>query len=220
LLLYPVLFEPLLRVREQSLGWSFGFALLTLFIAICAWLIVKNRGVTAAGPVIQTATEAPGLKPILAWIGLSFVPSGLLVAVTAHLSTDVAAAPFLWVIPLALFLLTFVLIFKEKPVISVAGLSPFLPILAGGLLLTSSWSLYFFLAILIHCALFFVATLICHGRLYALRPKAEHLTAFYLWMSFGGVLGGFLPDCWHPCCLAGCLNIPFWSQPRFSLCRA
>lgn len=189
LLLYPVLFEPLLRVRVQSLGWSAGFVLLTAFIAICA-LLIRNRGGERAAEIQE---KAPAIAPrtILGWIMLSFIPSGLLVAVTAHLSTDVAAAPFLWVMPLALFLLTFVLIFRERPLLPIMALERILPILAGGLVLFSYFGSHMFVVVLVvHCAFFFVATVICHNRLYMARPVAEHLTAFYLWMSFGGVLGG------------------------------
>lgn len=190
LLLYPVLIEPLLPLKAQSMGWTYGFAALILFIAIAAYFVRGTAG-EADRSRHTPLTAAPALRMILAWIGLSFVPSGLLVAVTAHLSTDVAAAPFLWVIPLALFLLTFVLLFQDRPLVPMGILIRVLPILAAGLILfTYFGSIRFVLVFLVHVGFFFAATLVCHHRLYTLRPAAEHLTSFYLWMSFGGVLGG------------------------------
>lgn len=189
LLLYPVLIEPLLPVKAQSLGWALGFGMLIALIALAA-LTIRHAGATRAAPHGST-TPKPPLASVVKWIALSFIPSGLLVAVTAHISTDVAAAPFLWVIPLALFLLTFVLIFRDRPLLPMAAIERLLPILAGGMVLFSYFgNSLFVLVLLVHIGFFFAATLVCHNRLYAARPDAENLTAFYLWMSFGGVLGG------------------------------
>lgn len=189
LLLYPVLFEPLLSVKAQSAAWSMGFVLLMGSIALAAGLIRNADGAVQARS--QAATPPPSAGAILGWVALAFIPSGLLVAVTAHISTDVAAAPFLWVIPLALFLLTFVLIFRDRPLMPMRFLERILPIMAGGLVLFSYFGSHMFVVlILVHTGFFFVAALVCHDRLYAARPAPEHLTAFYLWMSVGGVLGG------------------------------
>ena len=120
------------------------------------------------------------------------MPSGLLVAVTAHISVDVAAAPFLWVISLALFLLTFVITFRRRPIVTVSSLSKLLPYL-GGVAVVSIVAhslLPIWANLSIHLVFFLVAALFCHARLFELRPPASRLTAFYLWMSFGGVLGG------------------------------
>ena len=189
LLLYPVLIEPLLPVKAQSLGWALGFGMLIALIALAA-LTIRHAGATRAAAHSST-TPKPPLASVVKWIALSFIPSGLLVAVTAHISTDVAAAPFLWVIPLALFLLTFVLIFRDRPLLPMTAIERLLPILAGGMVLFSYFgNSLFVLVLLVHIGFFFAATLVCHNRLYAARPDAENLTAFYLWMSFGGVLGG------------------------------
>jgi hypothetical protein len=189
LLLYPVLIEPLLPVKAQSIGWAIGYTILIALISL-AIVSIRHAGPTRA-ETIEAATPAPNARTILGWIALSFVPSGLLVAVTAHISTDVAAAPFLWVMPLALFLLTFVLIFRDKPLIPIRFVERILPILAAGLLLFSYFGAHMFVAVLlVHTGFFLAATLVCHSRLYASRPEAAYLTSFYLWMSFGGVLGG------------------------------
>lgn len=121
----------------------------------------------------------------------SAVPSGLLVAFTTHLSTDIAAAPFLWVIPLALFLLTFVLVFCEKPYVSPALLVRVQPLLVSITILTLMGTMFdWWQSSLVAFSSFLVTTLVAHRALYEDRPAASHLTEFYLWMSFGGVLGG------------------------------
>jgi hypothetical protein len=195
LLLYPVLFEPLLRLQSQSLAWSLGFGVLMVLIALSAYLIqhaaARHDAAMALPANDNIAEQAPGWGRIAGWITLSFIPSGLLVAVTAHISTDVAAAPFLWVVPLALFLLTFVLIFRDKPLVPMVAMERLLPLLATSLVLFAYLGAHMFvMALVLNIAFFFVATLVCHDQLYRQRPSARYLTHFYLWMSFGGVLGG------------------------------
>jgi hypothetical protein len=191
LILYIAALEPLLTVPQQSMAWTGGFALLGGLIALCAFLA------SADGPHLETParTVLPGRVDRamrLRWTGLAAVPSGLLVAVTAHVSMDIAAAPFLWVIPLALFLLTFVLAFARKPMFTVATLSAIVPLLAafvfalpviGGYL--PVWAV-----LAGHLAFFFFAALLSHSVLVSLRPASSELTAFYFWMSLGGVIGG------------------------------
>jgi hypothetical protein len=128
----------------------------------------------------------------LSWVGLAAVPSGLLVAVTAHVSTDVAAVPLLWVIPLALYLLTFVIVFARRPIIPhrlVVAIQPFF-ILAIVVLLVFEPVKAIVGQIAIHLAVFFVLALMCHGELARRRPPARSLTSFYMWMSAGGMIGG------------------------------
>ena len=195
LILYPILFEPLLRLKNQSTAWSFGFGVLIVLIAGAAYLLAQNapKATESAVTVQDDAEAAPDLKQIFRWILLSAIPSGLLVAVTAHLSTDVAAVPFLWVVPLSLFLLTFVLIFRDSPLMPMGLISRVLPLLAVATVYFSVASgAFFLLAIILHCLFFFAAALQCHHALYQLRPKASRLTQFYLYMSLGGVIGGLL----------------------------
>jgi predicted O-methyltransferase YrrM len=128
----------------------------------------------------------------LVWIALAAIPSGLVVAVTAHITTDVAAAPFLWIVPLALYLLTFVVLFRDSPWISheaAAKLAPFAvaPLALG--ILDGSPSLWL-VTILVNLAALFLLALVCHGEAYRRRPPPARLTEFYLWLSLGGVLGG------------------------------
>ena len=120
------------------------------------------------------------------------MPSGLLVAFTSYVTTDIASAPFLWVIPLAMFLGTFILVFRETPLIPHQWMLYAQPLLTlvviFGLAMVgnSGWTV----ATLGGTLAFFVATMVCHRELFERRPASRHLTEFYLWMSFGGVLGG------------------------------
>ena len=193
LLLYPVLIEPLLTLKGQTYAWSFGFCVLGALIGLAGVLVSRNLDAKAQRGTadIVDYSPAPTRARMAQWIGLAFVPSGLLVAVTAHVSTDVAASPFLWVIPLALYLATFVVVFRDPMPFDIGSLDRILPIVA------TSLALFLFLgaemlwaSMLVHFGFMTLATLICHARLYALRPNPQHLTTFYLCMSFGGVLGG------------------------------
>ena len=197
LLAYPVLIEPALGLADQASVWSGGFLLLAAGIALCsAAMIAGSRGVTAdiAGVVATSEASAEPVTwtRIASWIGFAFVPSSLLVAFTGYVATDIASAPFLWVTPLAIFLLTFVLVFRERPLVSMKWLllaQPVLFALVIATIVTPSPQNLWTLALL-HTPLFVVTTLVAHKQLYDARPHSAHLTQFYLWMSFGGVLGG------------------------------
>ncbi len=118
LLSYPVLLEPMFTLRTQNLIWTGGYGLLIVLIASCGALLLRSPGLAAADlEVEETDAPAPTWLQRARWIFLAAVPSGLLVAVTAHISTDVAAAPLLWVLPLSLYLLTWVLVFQSRPLI-------------------------------------------------------------------------------------------------------
>lgn len=192
LLLYIVLIEPALTLPQQSLAWTIGYGVLVVLIAGCAAIIAMGPSETSQRHVIGVDAKPVSMRTVGAWIGLGFLPSGLLVAVTSHITTDVAAAPFLWVIPLALFLLTFVLVFRARPLVSVAWLGYVLPILAAPTLLTIliPTGLPVWVPVLLHLGFFLTAALYCHAVLYGMRPSADRLTSFYLFMSLGGVLGG------------------------------
>ena len=187
LLSYPLVLEPFLTVAQQSHLWMAGFVALALLIALCAALVWRSPA-----PAARAALGAISMAQRATWVALAFVPSALLVAVTAHLSTDVAAAPFLWVMPLALFLLTFVLVFRDKALVSDALMLRLQPATIAFLvmLFLYSWRAGTIVAIATHIAAFFIATMVCHAALYRRRPASGHLTEFYVFMSLGGVLGG------------------------------
>ncbi|PTM43019.1 fused MFS/spermidine synthase [Bosea sp. 124] len=192
LIAYPFLVEPFLTLSVQAAAWSWGFGLLLAGIAACAGLGLGRSPSALAGShaaLVQTAIPA---RQKLGWVALAFVPSGLLVAVTAHVSTDVASVPLLWVVPLALFLLTFVIVFQRKPLLRHGWmLHAQLVFLAGFML----WTLFqpklgWGAELALHLGLFFTTAMVAHGELARRRPDAANLTQFYLWMSVGGVLGG------------------------------
>ncbi|MBV9426762.1 MAG: class I SAM-dependent methyltransferase, partial [Bradyrhizobiaceae bacterium] len=110
LISYPLALEPLTRLTDQSRAWSVGFGILILLIAACGLVFVRARAHPQAEG--RAAATPPTFRNALAWMGLAAVPAGLLVAVTAHISTDIGAVPLLWVVPLALYLATFVIVFQ------------------------------------------------------------------------------------------------------------
>ncbi len=193
LIAYPLAIEPFVTLGGQTTAWTAGYYLLILLVAGCGVLMLRSRG---AEPVQADAAAgdraAPTWRDALAWAGLAAVPSGLLIAVTAHISTDVAAVPLLWVAPLALYLLTFVIVFQTRPLIPhriVLAAQPFL-ILALVLIflifpITATLAL-----IALHLAVLFVCAMVSHGELARRRPAPQHLTAFYMWISAGGMIGG------------------------------
>ncbi len=208
LLLYPLIFETTLRLPQQSLGWSIGFVALALLIMASAYVLQ----LTMAGPnlgVIQSRPVAGPTKRLIGeYVWLSFIPSALLVAVTAHISTDIAPAPFLWVFPLALYLLTFVLIFRDQTLVPTKLVAHLVPVLAGVIILSKVVLFNIFLSCALHLGFFLAVALMFHQRLYNLRPPAEHLTQFYLWMSFGGVLGGIFSGLLAPLIFDRILEYP------------
>jgi hypothetical protein len=215
LLSYPLLVEPNLALPAQSQAWSLGLAFVAAGIGVC-WLGYRSH--PAAEPVSHIAAVSPPWTERLRWVAFAFVPSALLLAVTAHITTDLAAAPLFWVIPLALYLLTFIFAFASRPPLPhglMLRLQPFLiiPLVVISAALHSIWLL------LLHLALFFVTAMVCHGELARRRPPVANLTEFYLYVSLGGVLGGIFdaliaptifPDIWeYPLLLAlSCLVRP------------
>jgi spermidine synthase len=189
LLLYPLVIESMLPLRAQAWVWSAGFAGLAILVAIAA--VTAARGAEVR-PAAAATAQAPTLRQRLAWTALAAIPAGLVIAVTAYISTDVAAAPLLWVLPLALYLLTFVAVFRERPWFSHTIVIRLVPFLVAPLAITllGGDREYWLATMLVNLLALFVLALACHGELYARRPAPAHLTEFYLWTSFGGVIGG------------------------------
>jgi hypothetical protein len=188
LIAYPVAVEPFLSLRDQTQMWSIGFAVLTVLIALAGLVVARRPSIEARG----AAAEPVPARDRLAWMALAAIPSGLVIAVTSYLTTDVAAAPFLWVVPLALYLLTFVAVFRDRPWISQAMVVRLVPILMAPLAigLLGGIKIFWFAMIAINLVIFVLLALLCHGDLYRRRPSPTRLTEFYLWISVGGVLGG------------------------------
>jgi spermidine synthase len=212
---YPVLLEPAFTIGEQSRLWLAVYVALAAGVAACG-LVARSassgRPVPVHGdsPAQATARPVPTTRTRLSWMVFAAIPSALLVAVTAHISTNVAAAPFLWTMPLALYLLTFVITFQRRPIIQHLWMRAILPIttavaavsmmvnLPGGIVVETA----------IHLVGFFVAAMVCHGELVARRPDASRLTEFYLVMSFGGILGGAFTTLLAPILFTRVLEYP------------
>jgi SAM-dependent methyltransferase len=192
LLAYPAVVEPLMTLSGQRGLWSGGYGVFVLLVAVLAFVVWRRREDRSTAEPAPLARSAP-----LTWkqrgilVLLAAAPSSLMLGVTTHLSTDVASAPFLWVVPLALYLLTFVIAFASKPVIPV-----WVTLLVQAALVASCVSMLAFrtgfwpVMFAIHIATFFFTALMCHQLLALRRPPPDRLTEFYLLLSLGGVLGG------------------------------
>lgn len=189
LLAYPIVVEPAFTLAGQRYGWSGAYLLFVLVIGTLAVFVSRAHAAAAAPPA--PPTPAPAWRERLTWVALAAIPSSLMLGVTTYITTDVASAPFLWVVPLALYLGTFIIAFQERPAIppeltltlqgaAMAACAAFLPFR----------STFFGLQFFIHLAAFFLTALMCHQRLVARRPDPAHLTEFYLCLSLGGVVGG------------------------------
>jgi hypothetical protein len=201
LLAYPVLVEPVWRVAEQSRWWTAGYGGLVALLALCAFAVWSSAA--RAGPSSKRdRLDAVDVRTVSAggfgrgervrWVLLSFAPSSLLLSVTTYLTTDIAAAPLLWMLPLAVYLLTFVLAFSRTPLVSrrIVGMAVpvavLIPLLSYLVRLPAPAALF----IPVHLLGFLVAALMCHGELAASRPGVARLTEFYLWVGVGGFMGG------------------------------
>jgi spermidine synthase len=212
LLAYPLLLEPTLRISVQSRMWSFGYALLAALTVTCA-VMCWNRPAQAA---IREGTDMePPLQPItritrLRWIALAFVPSSLMLGVTTAMTADVPAIPLFWVVPLALYLLSFVLVFARRQIVAPAVFNRRLPILIlCGLvpgMLQSKLPLPALLVL--YSLLLFSVAMVCHGELAATRPHVNKLTEFYLLISIGGVLGGIFNSIVAPIAFHSVVEFP------------
>ena len=213
LIAYPLLVEPLAGLATQRWAWSAGFVLLALLTAL--------SGLMVGGGAARPAAPAPAipLKRRLHWALLAAVASALLLSTTTHLTTDIMAMPLLWVVPLALYLLSFVIVFSGVGDAATRAAQALAP---PGLVLLGSWAclagggpgvgILFALAGLVLLLLLCVAL---HGTLAQDRPDAAGLTSFYLWMSLGGALGGIF------CALLAPLLFPWpWEHPLLLLAAA
>jgi SAM-dependent methyltransferase len=221
LLGYPTLVEPRLHLQgsswlSQTALWSVGYGLLAVLTALCA-LTLWRKPAAAPAPVAAEAEAAPA--PVeerprwarrLYWIVLAFVPSSLLLGVTTYITTDLAAVPLLWVLPLAIYLLTFILAFGRWPrllhhlVVALA-----LPVtLLVIFLMVSALPERIWVIVLWHFGLLFVLALACHGALARDRPGPRHLTEFYLLISVGGVLGGLFNALVAPLVFSSLIEYP------------
>jgi hypothetical protein len=210
---YPLIVEPTLRLGEQSQLWSVGYSVLAILTAACAaglWWSSSRIATPVEEHVPEPDTPAPSLHDRVRWTALSFAPSSLLLGVTTFVTTDIAAVPLLWVAPLAIYLLTFVLVFSRRTLIPHAAVVRALPIivLPVTMMIGLSTQLSTGLQLFVHLMTFFVAAMACHGELARSRPAAKHLTEFYLFMSIGGALGGLFNALVAPVAFSSVIEYP------------
>ena len=202
LVAYPPLIEPAVSLQVQSYVWSAVYAVFAALCGASAWLAARQPA-ALGNPESDEKTDADGLAPraadYLLWLALSALGSLMLLAVTSHITQNVASVPFIWIVPLVLYLLSFILVFdvgggraKSGWYARAWGL-PLLFVLLGAM----SYALYENLGVMkirytiaLYCAGLFAACMFCHGELAALRPAPRYLTRFYLMVSIGGAAGG------------------------------
>lgn len=211
---YPLLIEPVFTLSQQVTLWTVGYVALATLIGVCAFVTWKNQSWRAWAHFDEAPTapdpSADRLAPASSsadavlerqvtwkqrgtWLVLALIPSSLMLGVTTFLTSDVASFPLLWVIPLGIYLATFILAFAQKLRINRSIITRWTPLvvlpvvvlqsLCGSL--SAHWSVFVF-----NLLAFFLLAMVCHGRLADMRPSSKHLTEFYLWLSVGGVLGG------------------------------
>ena len=191
LLMYPVIVEPSLTLSRQTALWTDGYLALTGVIIVSGCLSALGQPHTVSPAVTRAVTATPGWSLRLRWLVYAALPSSLLLGVTGYVTTDIASFPFLWILPLSLYLLSFVLTFADRRLLDHTFAIKLLPVaitLSGAGFWLGSVSL--FAAAAIAFAAFFVIAMVCNGELARTKPHPDHLTEFYFWLSLGGVIGG------------------------------
>jgi hypothetical protein len=202
LISYPVLIEPHLRLSQQSRWWTIGYiglAVCTAICGVCVWRFARNPAAEAPSP--RASAKSP-VEPLtfgrrLRWVLLAFVPCSLMLSVTTYITSEVVPIPLLWVVPLGIYLLTFILVFARRQLIPHRWMIYAMPVvvvilvtmLARMTLKALSFEVLTW-PIAVHFIGLFVVAMVCHGELAKDRPSVTHLTEFFLWISAGGVLGG------------------------------
>ncbi len=217
LLAYPLVAEPLLSSGSLSRMWAIGYGTFVVLLVAC-WVLVRR---TAPTEVRRTGAEVRSplsWRTRLRWVGFAAVPSGLLLGVTRHISSDVAAMPLLWVVPLALYLGTFIVAFGRRPDRAVRVASRALKLLVVPLTL----SFFGFLSsievgLALHLSVFTAAAMVAHGRLSLDRPGTDRLTDFYLMLSVGGVVGGATAALAAPVIFSSVLEYPVFLVAALAL---
>jgi hypothetical protein len=195
LLSYPVMFEPVFTTRQQAETWSIAYG---AFVLLCGFTAFRSGSTPVVEKEVETAgAKRPGRRLYAMWLLLPACASALLLAVTSHLSQNVAPIPLLWVLPLSVYLFSFILCFeragwyRRNPYIELLGVA-----LAGMAYATLSENAYYELPIKAGIAVFvvglFICCMVCHGELARLKPDPCYLTHFYLTVSAGGAAGGLL----------------------------
>jgi hypothetical protein len=193
LLSYPVFVEPRFTTHGQAYGWSGVFVLFVLICVAVAWQALRATPPQSQATPAQPPTPPPSWIIRIVWTALAACASTLLLAISNHLSSNVAPIPFLWVLPLAVYLLSFILCFEREKVYNRGVFLPLLVVALDGAAYAIyanegnpniAWAVPTFVAAL------FICCMVCHGELARLKPDPRHLTSFYMMLSLGGTLGG------------------------------
>ncbi len=244
LLAYPFAIEPWIATHTQALAWSAGYG---LFVALCIAVVVLSLGATVQAPearktgtdpVFAAAAAGASEPPLrigrqLLWAILAAMGSILLLSVTSHITENIAAVPLLWIVPLSIYLITFILCFDASRWYLRSLVLPLAALALGGM----AWAIADLrythalgLQLGISCAGLFLACMFCHGELARLKPAPRHLTRYYLMVSLGGALGAVLVGVVVPVvlpanfdlalALVGCAALLGWQVRRDGLASA
>lgn len=206
LLSYPFLIEPYIGLYQQFYFWNLSFLVYLLLLCV-VFFSVKYKTL----PMKIHLNETLSLRTSLTWTVYSFIPCSLMLGVTFYISTDIAATPLFWVLPLALYLLSYVITFTKKPIVSQNWLRPKVLLFIVLSLISFIWGaniLPTWVLIIFHLSAFFVLALFCHGELVASRPVASQLTGFYFYLALGGALAGLFNGLIAPHCFNGAYEYP------------
>jgi hypothetical protein len=228
LLSYPLLIERVLTLHEQTRVWTAGYLLLVALTAVCALMLWRAPAADVAQIPTQHASDPITRARGVRWVVLAFVPSSLMLGVTAQITTQVAPIPLLWVIGLSLYLVTLIVAFaRRNPSPAPALVNALPPLVVTVVVVTFLHPTRSPLVLLLDLVTFFVAALVCHGQLAADRPDRSQLTQFYFWVAIGGALGGIFNGVVAPVVfnrivefplvlfLACALRPRLWDRPRF-----
>ena len=230
LLAYPFLVERTLSLHDQSRLWAAGYLLLIALTAGCAFVLWRGD-VPPAGALV--AEDRPNRERRFRWVVLAFVPSSLMLGVTAQITSEVAPIPLFWVVGLALYLVTFIIAFSLRSPMPPRALLNTVPVLVlAVVVLTFLRPTHSVWVLLLDLVTFFVVALVCHCQLAADRPAPRHLTDFYLWLAVGGASGGIFNALIAPTIFTRLVEFPlvlffacflrpsmlrpgrFWARPR------
>jgi len=200
---YPLIIEPNTRLGGQTFSWAVGYAALLGMLLLTAFALTRRLAPVSEVVISEAKVVKAGWKQKAFWIFLAFLPSSLMLGVTSFMTNNIASTPFLWIMPLALYLLTFVIVFANKPLVTANRLSKLFPwVVIAGLFLIFPTLTFNFLGLRVSTAMgpiikipllllvYFLISLYCHSILVEKRPDVSGLTEFYILMSVGGVLGG------------------------------
>ena len=209
LVVYPLLVEPRFGLLGQVRTWAAGYLVLLMLMAATVTMIRRH----SSSEIPATPLAHPGWRQRTFWMAAALVPSALMLAVTTHISVNLASVPLLWIVPLGIYLLTFIMAFAQRQVISARWLAVISPVVFVTLLLLVPDAAPLGpklngLLMAAHVAALFFGALLCHTALAESRPDSQHLTEFYFWVALGGALGGLFAALAAPALFTTILEYP------------